>query len=214
MKQGRVFFAGHPEEIVPHFSKLGKVCPSNYNPSDFLMTLVQTISVEEADEGGFFMEIPAFAKSQQSLVDSDQPKETNASSDAVQCFFADQFSLQAESGFGKQFHALVLREALNTIRDVAALGGRFGVTIFLNVLFGLIYLNACGRGNSTSDNFNNHFGAIAMVMISGMFGAAQPIMLSFPFERPMFLREYTTGTCKIDVVLLILSTMQHCVPLH
>merc|ERR1711998_380607 len=27
-----------------------------------------------------------------------------------------------------------------------------------------------------------------------MFGAAQPVMLSFPMERPIFLREYTTGT--------------------
>jgi hypothetical protein len=35
-----------------------------------------------------------------------------------------------------------------------------------------------------------------MVLISGMFGQAQPVMLSFPYERPMFMREYSTGTCK------------------
>jgi hypothetical protein len=27
-----------------------------------------------------------------------------------------------------------------------------------------------------------------------MFGSAQPIMLMFPFERPLFMREYSTGT--------------------
>ena len=27
-----------------------------------------------------------------------------------------------------------------------------------------------------------------------MFGSAQPVLLTFPFERPMFLRERVTGT--------------------
>lgn len=27
-----------------------------------------------------------------------------------------------------------------------------------------------------------------------MFGAAQPVLLSFPLERPTFLREYATAT--------------------
>jgi hypothetical protein len=36
-----------------------------------------------------------------------------------------------------------------------------------------------------------------MVTIAAMMGAAQPIMISFPFERPMFLREYSTGTYSV-----------------
>jgi hypothetical protein len=32
-----------------------------------------------------------------------------------------------------------------------------------------------------------------MVLISSMFGPAQSVMLAFPFERPMFLREFATG---------------------
>ena len=33
-----------------------------------------------------------------------------------------------------------------------------------------------------------------MISISTMFGSAQPTLLQFPFERPLFLREYSTGT--------------------
>lgn len=33
-----------------------------------------------------------------------------------------------------------------------------------------------------------------MLTISSMFGSATPIMLAFPFERPLFMREYSTGT--------------------
>jgi hypothetical protein len=34
------------------------------------------------------------------------------------------------------------------------------------------------------------------VTVSGMFAASQSVLLVFPFERPLFLREYATGTCK------------------
>jgi hypothetical protein len=32
------------------------------------------------------------------------------------------------------------------------------------------------------------------VLIGAMFGSAQPVLLAFPAERPVFLREYRTGT--------------------
>ena len=34
-----------------------------------------------------------------------------------------------------------------------------------------------------------------------MFGPAQSVMLAFPFERPMFMREYATGTCTFTLWL-------------
>jgi len=55
-------------------------------------------------------------------------------------------------------------------------------------------MGAGGKDDSIFVNFQSHFGALTMVTISSMFGAAQPILLSFPFERPMFMREYSTGT--------------------
>lgn len=32
-----------------------------------------------------------------------------------------------------------------------------------------------------------------MVLMMGMFGTAQPSLLAFPDERPVFLREYSTN---------------------
>ena len=40
----------------------------------------------------------------------------------------------------------------------------------------------------------SHFGGFTMVAISGMFGAAQPLLLRFPLDRGIFLREYATGS--------------------
>ena len=83
----------------------------------------------------------------------------------------------------------------SVIRNTAGLAARFGITGFLSILFGLIFLNAGNGNNSVSNEAQSHFGAITMVSIAVMFGNAQPVMLSFPFERPMFMREYSTGTC-------------------
>jgi ABC-type multidrug transport system permease subunit len=72
-----------------------------------------------------------------------------------------------------------------------------GITVFLNLLFGLIFRNAGNRDDTQEGFFYDHFGALTMVTISSMFGAAQPTLLAFPEQRPIFLREYSTGTYSI-----------------
>lgn len=106
------------------------------------------------------------------------------------------FPVMVRAAFFKQLYYLTEREIEKVKRDKGALIAKFGITLFLNLLYGLIFMSAGGKGDSDPDNMNAHFGVIMMVGISNMFGAAQPIMLNLPIERPMFLREYSTGTCK------------------
>eukprot|EP00501_MAST-03F_sp_TOSAG23-6_P002360 GSMAST32.ASY1.ANO1.2466.1 assembled CDS len=40
-----------------------------------------------------------------------------------------------------------------------------------------------------------HFGVLTFLITGAMFGLAQPTILSFPMERPIFLREYAGGVC-------------------
>jgi len=101
---------------------------------------------------------------------------------------------ELHANFFKQVAWLVHREFHNTIRNKPALAGRFGVTIILNIIFGLIFLGAGNNDDSDQDNFNAHNGVVVMTMISAMFGSAQPTLLEFPNERPMFMREFSTGT--------------------
>merc|ERR1719223_779432 len=42
-------------------------------------------------------------------------------------------------------------------------------------------------------NLQSHFGALIMVVLMSMFGTAQPSLMAFPEERPVFLREYSTN---------------------
>jgi len=87
-------------------------------------------------------------------------------------------SLPITAGVQMQLSMLFQREIRNIVRDKGALFGRFGVTIFLNLLFGLIFLNSGNGDDGNSVDFNAHFGGIVMVTISSMFGSAQPVMVS------------------------------------
>lgn len=179
MKDGRIFYQGPVNNIVDYYKQRGLECPSNYNPSDFVMNITQSETAEELANKKLFMEKP-----------EDCCNEVSSKLKIENVVF------QTESSFAKQFYYLTVREFRNTKRDVAALIGRFGVTILLNLLIGLIFLRAAGQGNTSDDDFNAHVGGITMVIIMSLFGSAQSILLNFPYERPMFLREYSTGTCK------------------
>lgn len=182
MKDGRIFYQGAPNDILPFYASKGCVCPDDYNPSDFVMNLCQAEGVDDLQAKGLFIQTPdGFL----------------AHSPSSRKYGSSMVEFTAESSFIKQVMAISYREIVNAYRDTPALMARFGITIVLNLIFGLIFLGACGKDNGDQDNFNTHVGAIAMVIIFGLFGSGQSIMLSFPFERPMILREYATGTYSV-----------------
>lgn len=135
----------------------------------------------ELTQKGFFLEDSALIKSMS--VD-----DLTALDSSGEVSFKSSSKLIAKSSFFTQLYWLTFRELLNTQRDIASLAGRFGVTIFLSLLLGLIFMGAGSNDDSNPDNFSTHFGAITFTTIMSMFGAAQPVMLTFPFERPMFMR--------------------------
>lgn len=182
MNQGRILYQGPVNDVVNYFSSFGYKCPPNYNPSDYIMFINQTEDVAKLEGTGMYMDKPPATL----FPDSDKV-DSNGS-------VSGEKILTAKSSYWLQAKLLVHRELLNVSRDIGALIGRFGITILLNLLYGLIFLNVGGRDNADNTSFQSHFGGLTMAAISSMFGTAQPTMLAFPYERPMFLREYSTGT--------------------
>ena len=190
MKDGRILYQGLVGNLIHHLASYGYACPMNYNPADFAMFISQTETTETLMTRGLFMPIKSFDK----LNHSDSIQSNDRASVKLQNEDIPHILPVSKASFFRQLWYLIYREGLNVMRDVNALIGRFGITIFLNLLFGLIFFNAGGRDDSKQENFNTHFGALTMITVSTMFGCSQGVMLSFPFERPMFLREYATGT--------------------
>lgn len=91
-----------------------------------------------------------------------------------------------------QLSYLVKREVREVLRNKIGLVMRFVVNAVMGLFFAFIFLDI-GRKDNEPGGLQGHFGAICNLMISTMFGNAQPLLLQFPLERPIFLREHATN---------------------
>lgn len=178
MKNGRIVYQGPgcaDGELQSYFKGRGFEIPTFFNPSDFVMDLIQEKTEEELETSGVLM--PA-------------PKATEKTANEVQVMP----DFQATSGFFTQIYWLGWREFITLRRNVAGTAAPFIIDGVLHLIFGLIF-QGVGRGDPNDpDELNAHFGAIQFVYISAMFGSSSSALLTFPVERPLFLREYSNGT--------------------
>ena len=184
LKNGKILYHGPIQEIATKFQSIGYPCKINTNPADHVMFVTQTESMETLETAGAFI----------------IPSEVGGGGNTHHLDHGHKHDVDVnqqppiKATFLTQIQWLFQRELRNTFRNYPALMGRFGVTIILSLIFGLIFFQVGEQNNKNQDNFQAHFGVIVMTMISSMFGAAQPTLLEFPFERPMFMREYSVGT--------------------
>jgi len=190
MREGRIFYQGEVAHILPHFASLGCPCPTLFNPADFVINLAQ--STEGKGYERLFMPIPM-------AEEHDSRRHESVAVYTVQ------------SSFMKQYRQLGYREFFNAARDPQSLVMRFVSTFILNFLYGLVFLGAGGKDNAVRKNFDAHVGVVSILFIFTMFGSSHPVMMQFPFERPMFLREYSTGT--YSVLPYMLAKMSTELPL-
>ena len=184
MRNGRVVYHGPVHNVARHFTSCGYDCPDDYNPADFALFILQTQSSKDLEENGVFMKEPSVTESTKVL-----HHQTSLSANETDDIFP-----AVQASFTRQISSIVYREWLNFLRDTGSLIARFGISSFLFLLFGIVFFNAGGKDDSDNVNFNTHFGLIAFLALVGMFQTAQNVLLTFPAERPMFLREYATGT--------------------
>ena len=209
---GRSVYDGPVANLETHFANAGHPVSAGHNPADHIMFCMQL--------EGMWLEQQSLENEE--LVPLDSNTETLAPAEAKRPkqLLADYWEnvsgsaalipMQREVGSGEQeltksakasmlvqLHTLSLRESQNVIRDRMALLARFGTTIFINLIVALVFkgVGATDQGWQVADDgLNRHFGGVSQIALGGMFGCAQPMLLSFPLEKPVFLREFATGT--------------------
>ncbi|KAL7557523.1 hypothetical protein ACA910_005277 [Epithemia clementina (nom. ined.)] len=207
MNKGRVMYQGSVSDVPNYFAARGHPNPPNYNPADWVMTVAQSYKMQELDDAGFF---PADER------EMGEPFEPEEGKDALGITITRRGTSsrsvtevdERPPGFVEQTKLLFVREWRNLHRDVAALGARFGLTTFLSILVGIIFLDVGATDSAVQENLQSHFGALIMVLLMSMFGTAQPALLSFPEERPVFLREYSTNHYSVGAYFNSRLTME------
>ncbi|CAJ1966242.1 unnamed protein product [Cylindrotheca closterium] len=202
LNRGRVMYQGAVDDIEPYFQQRGHPLPPRYNPADWIMTVAQSVPWEELISCGFFPEDKRHLPDPDTEIFVDGKDASGHHSDEMD----DKSYIRA--GILTQVHLLYSREIRNITRDKASIGARFGLTIFLAVLIGIIFLDVGNTDKAKPQNLQSHFGALIMVVLMSMFGTAQPALLAFPEERPVFLREYSTSHYSVVAYFMARLSME------
>eukprot|EP00941_MAST-03F_sp_MAST-3F-sp1_P002942 g2942.t1 len=208
LANGELVYHDKREEMVNYFSQLGHSCPNNYNPADYVMFLMQ-----EADETEMGKLVNAWGARSKNDLEGGRSKrdslEKDTKSNSSKLKLND-FQVVERVGFFTEIRWLAYREMKTLQRDKIAMIAQIGTTLFLYTIISNIFYKAAayeelGEKNivGQGDNSivlaevlkftNSHFGIATFLVTSAMFGLAQPTLLSFPQERPIFLREYASG---------------------
>jgi ABC-type multidrug transport system ATPase subunit len=178
LAEGRTVYCGAVNDVGNYMGKVGLPVSKQHNPADHLLFTVQKQSQEELGE---FTE--NWVKEESNIVRP--PIEQKREGRQEQ---AKLIQMVPRKSFCTQLSFLVSRELKELFRNKIGLFFRFVVTGVMGVLFAAIFAGIGGKEKPGS-----HFGAIVNLMIGVMFGSAQPLLLQFPLERPIFLREYAAN---------------------
>jgi ABC-type glutathione transport system ATPase component len=144
MNKGRVMYQGSVEGVPRYFEERGQPVPPNYNPGDWIMNVAQSTEEKELDKQRFF------PQDERKLAD---PFTAADGKDELGITLTKRKSSlgvdDTPVGIWTQTGMLFLRELKNLARDRGAVGGRFGFSIFMSTLIGVIFLNV-GEQPSTS----------------------------------------------------------------
>jgi hypothetical protein len=80
----------------------------------------------------------------------------------------------------------------NLKRDPSVFSARIVVNGVMSGFLGAIFHKVGETSPAVFSNLQSHFGAVVSCSVLTMIATGQTALLTFPSERPVFLREYTT----------------------
>lgn len=170
MNKGRVMYQGSVKDVPEYFAEKGHPNPPNYNPADWVMQVAQAVPLEQLNKDGFF---PTDERVMEEPFDPEDGKDALGITITRRSIRNGDLTWDdTPPGLLTQTKMLFGRELRNLQRDKAAVGGRFGLTIFMGILIGTIFYNVGETDPTVPSNLQSHFGALVMVTLSSMFGTA------------------------------------------
>eukprot|EP01065_Artemidia_motanka_P011495 TRINITY_DN161_c0_g2_i1.p1 TRINITY_DN161_c0_g2~~TRINITY_DN161_c0_g2_i1.p1 ORF type:complete len:639 (+),score=227.31 TRINITY_DN161_c0_g2_i1:71-1918(+) len=194
LANGSMVYDGPTNEVPDFFSSKGVQMPDHTNPADFALMKLQELT------SGDLLKMAEIRTD----ITPPQPTQLPAKSECKGSFWDAMWLLTA-------------RDLKHKAREKTSLIARFGSAIVLNTIAGLLYFQVgteWGNDNDVTDinsKVSNHFGVIFFMTINMMFLNAQPTLIAFVPERPVFIREYASGT--YGVVPYVLSKILLEIPL-
>jgi ABC-type multidrug transport system ATPase subunit len=192
LHKGRVLFQGPVKDVPLSFAACGYPVPINFNPADWVVNVAQKYAIPDLERAGFFQDDdrevmpPTIPLKGQNLLGEPLSNRLNS------IMGKNDDDDDKTPGLWAQVKLLYRRELTYMYRFPLPLYARFGFTAFLSCLIGIIFYKVGDASQADPFNITSQFGALMILLMLAMLGTAQPALLFFPEERPIFLREYST----------------------
>lgn len=168
-------YQGKTSDVDADFRSAGYAIPSNFNPADWIMRVAQRNEDDELKLKGFYPR------------DERTPTKTKASRNIQPRTEDEGASLKTEMSL------LFQREKRSMVRNKAPMIANLSITTFLSLIYGLFFLGVGRLDRADQTDLQAQLGAIVNILISTLMGQSQLSLSTFPTERPLFLREYSTN---------------------
>ncbi|KAK8393901.1 hypothetical protein O3P69_006915 [Scylla paramamosain] len=200
LAEGRVAFLGSCDEALRFFGKLGMNCPAQYNPADYFIC---QLSIEPGRQETCRYRIHSVCDTFE-LNDLGKAvlEDVNANQ-RLQNHEDEVYGHQREdkspykSPWWKQFHWVLWRSWLQTIREPRLIGVRFLQGLAMSVILGLMY----NRKGSYVDVMSIN-GSLFVLVGNMTFQNMSLVIHTFCTNKELFLRENHNGMYRPDVYFL------------
>ena len=199
MAEGRVAFCGELADAPKFFGSQGYPCPVNYNPADFY---IKTLAILPTEVDECKKKVQAICNGFDQSVYTNQLKLDIANSSYGGGNFSAVDFLQAisekkssdyKTGSWNQLRWLLWRASLGSARNPMETKITVIQTIFIAIVFGLIFL----RQKIDQSGVQNINGVLFLFITNNSFSNMFPVINSFPPEIPIFLREHQAGMYRV-----------------
>jgi len=190
MAEGRLAFLGDLKDAMKFFSEQSYACPQNFNPSDFY---IQTLAIAPTDREVCLDRVKkicdSFDTSSFNKKINAELFEANVAKPAGNLNSTHSKKSPYKVNIFVQLMWLVWRSVKSTARDVLGTQIKIIQTIFIAIIFGLIFLQV----KTDQSGIMNANGLLFLLLTNASFSNMFSVINSFPAEIPILMREHKNG---------------------
>ncbi|XP_035783615.1 protein scarlet-like [Anopheles albimanus] len=192
LAEGRVAFAGKPNEALHFFAQHGYDCPANYNPAEFLIsTLATSPGLERASQRSTHRLCDLYAVSEAAGQRDVLINLEVHMAETGEFLLTDEQHLATTSPWPYATFWLTYRTLLTVVRNPTVQYLRFCQKIAIGVMAGLCFAGAAEP--TTQPGVQAIQGALFILISENTFSPMYSVLSVFPETFPLFMRETKSG---------------------
>jgi len=184
LSKGKFIYQGPGKETVDYFTSIGYQCPDYSNPADYIMDIAHSYS-------------PDAPKLDQLFLMYDQKLKPVADQEIIHGEVSIIKETQKESRFWYEMKEVSRRGALNFRRNPILFKSRVAQTVFMAFLVCSLYFQLDGNVQNPRSVYNRE-GGLFFLTVSQFMGSLLSVLLTFPAERAVFLKEQNANMYSVS----------------